>query len=106
MYQGGTPPLHSYGGGGGGGYYGGGGGSYAESHTMGGGGGGSGFVASTCVFGGTFAGSFRIPAYYWDPDLPQTVSNRTVVAYGMQNTQNNLGGNVQVGGNGICIIYT
>ena len=108
LYQGGTAHVSSYGGGGGGGYYGGGGGSFDSTlaNTMGGGGGGSGFVASTCVFGGTFTGSFRIPAYHWDPDLPQTVSNRAVVAYGMQNTQNNLGANVQVGGNGICIIYT
>lgn len=110
LYQGGTPNLNNYGGGGGGGYYGGGGGSYVEDSTMAGGGGGSGFIGGGVILGDTYAGAYRVPAMHWDNDLPKHVHdasklNATSPAYGAQNTQNNVGAGVQVGGDGIALIY-
>jgi hypothetical protein len=40
-----------------------------------------------------------------DPVLPQIASNYTNVAYGCQNLQNNIAGNVLSGGNAFIRIY-
>lgn len=69
---------NAYGGGGGGGYFGGGGGTYSGAQLlMGPGGGGSGFVHPNVLFGGTYCGCGRIPAFFDDPDLPQVVDTLT-----------------------------
>lgn len=110
LYQGGVPNVNSYGGGGGGGYYGGGGGAYSETNTMGGGGGGSGFVVGTAIFGDTYTGDYRTPAFFWDNDLSKNAHNAsklnmTTIAYGAQNLQNNINPGVQTGGDGFVVIY-
>jgi hypothetical protein len=110
LYQGGVTNTNSYGGGGGGGYYGGGGGGYSESNTMAGGGGGSGFVATNVKLGGTFAGDYRLPGFFWDNDLVKNSHASSYLyaatyAHGAQNLQNNIGAGVQTGGSGIVVIY-
>jgi len=116
--QGGRGLTNGYGGGGGGGWWGGGGGSFAEPNTMGGGGGGSGYIHSSVVLGGTFAGAGRMPAFFWDPDLnPSTrQGGATVPGYGgVYNhdgqsaegftPKNGTGGIKQSGGHGKIVIY-
>jgi len=116
--QGGRGHSNAYGGGGGGGWWGGGGGSYAEDDTMSGGGGGSGYIHSSVVLGGTFAGAGRMPAFFWDPDLnPSTrQGGATIPGYGGvynhtgQGAQgftplNGTGGIKQSGGHGKIVIY-
>ena len=106
LYQGGVTNTNSYGGGGGGGFYGGGGGGYSETNTMAGGGGGSGFVSSDVLLGSTHTGSYRDPAFFWDNDLDtNSITGTTLHGYGSLNHQNNYGGNVQTGGNGLIVIY-
>ena len=107
LYQGGQPNVNNYGGGGGGGFYGGGGGGYSESNTMAGGGGGSGFVDSAALVSGTFTGSYRRPAFYWDEDLNTTgATGTTLSAFGGPAAQNNNPGPGSAsGGNGFIVIY-
>ena len=104
QYQGGRT-TSSWGAGGGGGYYGGSSGGYLEANTMAGGGGGSGYVASTVLLGGTYAGSKRDPGFFWDNDLSRAKSGTTNVAYGAPNAQNGVAATLQTGGNGCCVIY-
>lgn len=103
--QGGSGATNTYGGGGGGGYFGGGGGAYSETNTMGGGGGGSGFVKSTGLLTGTYAGNYRNVAYSWDPDLLTTTTDIELPGYGGQNTQNNQSASAQSGGHAYAVIY-
>ena len=108
ILQGGPGAAESYGGGGGAGYFGGGGGGYSESNTMGGGGGGSGFVKSTGLLLGTYAGNYRMVAYPMDPDLLTPTVGQVDIelpGYGGQNTQNNQGAGAQSGGHAYAVIY-
>ena len=106
--QGGVSAANTYGGGGGGGYYGGGGGAYSESNTMGGGGGGSGYVIATAVLGYTYAGAYRQPPFYWDPDLMTGYTGASIAdmpGYGGLNMQNQLGSGTLSGGHALAVIY-
>jgi hypothetical protein len=103
--QGGPGGSGTAGGGGGGGYFGGGGGGYAESNTIAGGGGGSGFVKSTGLLTGTYAGSYRMVAYPMDPDLLTTSTNIELPGYGGQNTANNQATGAQSGGHAYAVLY-
>jgi len=104
---GGNSGTNNYGGGGGGGYYGGGAGAYTNGNIMGGGGGGAGYYGSTARFGATYTGQYRTPAMYWDNDLVVGNNNSLIemLAYGGQNSQNNVGAGTLSGGHAYAVIY-
>jgi hypothetical protein len=85
---------------------------------MSGGGGGSGYIHSSVVLGGTFAGGGRMPAFFWDPDLnPSTRQGGATIpgCGGVYNHNgqgaeaftptNGTGGIKQSGGHGKIVIY-
>ena len=105
MFQGGNTIGASYGGAGGGGYWGGGAGYYNDP-PMPGGGGGSGYVHSSVIMGGTYAGCFWHPSFFWDSDLNVwTNSTYTKIAYGGNNTNNNQGADDFSGGHAYVAIW-
>lgn len=107
QFAGGRSNSNSYGGGGGGGWWGGGGGSYTGGSIMGGGGGGSGYIHSSIIFGGTYAGFNQMPGFFWDEDLPtQSYNDATRLAYGGISMQNNIGGCSNSGGHSWITIWT
>ena len=104
-FQGGNTIGASYGGAGGGGYWGGGAGYYTAP-PMPGGGGGSGYVHSSVIMGGTYAGCFWHPSFFWDPDLVVWVnSTYTKMAYGGINTNNNQAADDFSGGHAYVAIW-
>jgi hypothetical protein len=102
---GGVSAVPCWSGAGGGGYFGGGGGAYHPPRTKGGGGGGSGFTVPGGLLTGTYTGCFRLPAYFWDPDLLSDAAEVEAPGFGGQNRDGFLWSGAPSGGHARAVIY-